>query len=293
MVIYNILHMFQPNSIAFALITFYPKWYDGKLKDISNTDKIRGDLALEFINKALSKNYQVVVVDGKSSKDYQKHLSKIDGKLKIIKRKSVKSSPAKRQAFISSSALSNIKVIVACEPEKTSIIDSIPDLAIPILENRADIVVAKRNDKLFKQSFPDYMYYSEVEGNRLYNKQLKLHHLLSSQDEELDMFFGPRIFSNTKKVLGLFTKNYLKYFKNIPKNQYFDPEIYSNTLYFPIVAALKEKLRVVSKEIPFIYPKLQKINEDTGARKFFFKKRKNQKLSMLLELQYLLNYLSG
>lgn len=291
MVTYNILHMFEPNSIAFALITFYPKWYKGKLKKISHTDKIRGDLALEFIKKAIVKNYQVIVVDGNNPKNYREELIKLKEKIKIINRKSLQSSSAKRQAFIAASRLSNVKVIIATEPEKTSLIDSIPAITTPILEEKADIVVAKRNNKLFQQSFPDYMYYSETEGNRLYNKQLKLHILLSNQDDELDMFFGPRAFANTSKNLKLFTRNYLNSVKNIPQKAFFDPERYSNAIFFPIVAALKEGLRVISVEIPFIYPESQKINENVGAKEFFVEKRRIQKSSILLELKYLLRNL--
>lgn len=283
--------MFHPKSVAFSLITYYPKWYRGNLKSISHTDKVRGDLALEFINKAIAKNYQVVVVDGNSPKNYQKEFLKLKEKLIIIKRRSLQSSPAKRQAFIAASRLPNVKVIIVTEPEKTSLIDSIPAITTPILEGKADIVVAKRNEKLFQQSFPDYMYYLETEGNRLYNKQLKLHQLLSNQDNELDMFFGPRAFANTSKNLKLFTRNYLKFVKNIPQEEFFDPEKYSNTIFFPIVAALKDGLRVISVEIPFTYPEFQKINESIGAKDFFVEKRRNQKLGMLLELKYLLKYL--
>lgn len=283
--------MFNPKFIAFALITYYPGWYKGRLNNLSHTDKIRGDLALEFINKAVSKNYQVVIVDSKDSKIFLKELLKLKGKAKIIKRQSVQSSPAKRQAFIAASKLPDARVIIATEPEKTSLIDSIPAITKPILEDKADIVVAKRNDKLFRQSFPDYMYCLETEGNKLYNKQLKLHHLLLDQDDELDMFFGPRAFTNTAKNLKLFTKNYLRSVKNIPKETLFDPEKYSNTIFFPIVAALKNGLRVISVEIPFIYPESQKMNESIGAKDFFVAKRRNQKLSMLKELKYLLMYL--
>lgn len=283
--------MFNPKSIAFALITYYPKWYKGNIKSISHTDKVRGDLALEFINKAIAKNYQVVVADGNSPNNYRKELLKLKEKLIIIKRRSLQSSPAKRQAFRAVSKLSDVKVIIATEPEKISIIDSIPAITKPILDGKADIVVARRNNKLFKQSFPNYMYYLETEGNKLYNKQLILHQLLSNQDDELDMFFGPRAFANTSNILKLFTRNYLKSVKDIPQKGYFDPEKYSNAIFFPIVAALKQGLRVLNVEIPFVYPESQNMNESRGAKDFFFEKRRNQKSGILLELKYLLNYL--
>lgn len=275
----------DPKKIAFAIITYYPKWYNGKLKSISHTDKIRGDLALQFIQNALSKNYQVVLVDGKSSKNFRKKISNFKN-LKNIKRRSFEYSPAKRQAFKAASKLPGVKIIITSEPEKVPLVNNIPDIIKPILKGKADIVVAKREAILFKKSFPDYMYKSEIEANKEYNKQLRLNNLLSKKDADLDMFFGPRIFTNTPEILSLFTGNFLKDMNNT------DPEKQSNTLYFPIVMALKLGLKVESVEIPFSYPKIQKNNEEKGARVFFMKKRDSQKLSILGELMHLLNYLN-
>ncbi len=281
--------MLYPNSIAFAIITYYPKWYKGKLKNYSQTDKIRGDLALEFIRKAISLGFQLVVADGKSSKNFKKQLKKFD--IKIIKRLSPKRSPAKRQAFKVASKIIGVKVIVACEPEKISALDSVQIFTKPILENKADIVVLKREQSLFKETYPDYMYESEMEGNRLYNEQLKLNKLLKGA-YEFDIFFGPKAFSNSSKILSLFTKKF-SFSTNTQKSQeeYFDPEENSNALYFPIVTALQKGFRVKSVEIPFSYPKLQKLNEVIGARKFYIKKRYNHRKEALRELMYLLDYL--
>ncbi len=54
----------SPSSIAVATSTLYKNWYDGPLQSTDDTDKIRGDLALETIKKAKAKGFQVVVVDG-------------------------------------------------------------------------------------------------------------------------------------------------------------------------------------------------------------------------------------
>lgn len=282
----------DPQAIAFALITYYPKWYRGRLRSISHIDKIRGDIALKFIQKAISLNYQVVVVDGRSSKSFRKEISKYKKVVKILKRKVPESSPAKRQAFKAASKLISVKAIIACEPEKVSLIDSAQIIAQPILNNEVEIVIPKRNEKLFKESYPDYMYESETEGNKIYNEQLKSHNILPKNSSDFDMFFGPRAFANNKKNLKLFTEKFLEE-QNIDKSslKYFDPEKYSNTLYFPIIIALKNKLKVKSIEIPFIYPKSQKENEEKGAREFFIEKRRVQKLGTLLELEYLLNNL--
>lgn len=279
----------NPQEIAFAVITYYPKWYNGKLKSTSHTDKIRGDLALEFLQKTISMGFHLIVVDGKSSRSF-KQLLKNFPRIKLIKKLSPKRSPAKRQAFKAASEIDGVKVIIACEGEKVSLLDSIVPIVEPILENKADIVVPKREENLFKETYPDYMYQSETEGNKLYNEQLIIHNLIK-KEAVLDMFFGPRAFCNNPKVLSLFFKKF--HFQKDQKSleEYFDPEEYSNALYFPIIIALQKKFRVKSVEIPFSYPKLQKMNETIGAKEFFVEKRQNQRIAILLHLMYLLSYL--
>lgn len=282
--------MSSSQEIAFALITFYPKWYQGELKSIIQTDKIRGDLALEFIKKALELGYQLVVVDGQSSKSFRRQLNQFPA-VKTIKRRGYKRSPAKRQAFKAASKLPGVKVIVATEAEKVSLLDHIEVITQPILNDGADIVIPERDEELFKKTYPDYMYESEKEGIKLYCEQLKLHNLLPPDSNNIDLLFGPRVFANTPKVLTLFTKKYLPKIEDSDLTGPLDPEELSNSLYFPIVMALKKGFKVKAVKIPFTYPKLQKDNETIGARAFFEEKRKTQKLGILLELMHLLNYL--
>src|SRR3989344_5135648 len=248
---------FNPNEVAFTLTTFYPNWYKGKLRSIKHTDKIRGDLAIEFTTKATKLSHKVVIVDGKSSKSFKKTVS-TNPNVIIKNRRTQKRSPAKRQAFKIASSLENIKVIFATEPEKVDILDNIEKIITPILENKADIVIPKRDDNLFQTSYPKYQYESEVEGNKLYNEYLRANQLLRQSDSDLDMFFGPRAFLNDKKILSLFMKKFkIKVKKFEIESELFDPEELSNASFFPIVTALKKKLKVVSVEIPFTYPKLQ------------------------------------
>lgn len=280
--------MLNKNEIAFSIITFYPKWYSEKVRSVSDTDKIRGDLALEFINKASGLGYQVVVVDGKSSKKFQNELKKYPN-IKITVRNGFKRSPAKRKAFRIASKLPGVKVIIATEAEKVSLIDSAIKLAKPIIEAKAEIVIPKREENLFKRTHPDYMFESEIEGNKLYIQQLTDH---GFKVKDLDLFFGPRVFANKPTVLNLFLKKSFSKLKSKPSEKmYFDPEEYANAQFFPVVYALKKNMRVVSVEIPFIYPKLQKENETQGIKSFFEEKRKAQKQGILLELMHLLNYL--
>lgn len=281
--------MVNPQSIAICIITYYPKWYNGKLRSIKHTDKIRGDLALEFIGKAQKLGHQVIVSDATSSRSFRKILNEING-IHLKFRKTRKRSPGKRQTFNIAYRLEGVKAIVTAEPEKVSILDSFELITKPIFEGIADIVVPQRNDALFKKTYPLYMYESEVEGNKIYNEYLSLYKL-TPKNESIDMFFGPRAFANKKEVVACFMKRFkLKTGKTILPHEYFDPEEYSNTSFFPIIVALKKRLKVKSVEIPFSYPAIQKQNEEANARELFLEKRKSQRLSLILELIQFLNY---
>ncbi len=283
---------FNPSSIAISTITSYPKWYRGKLRSFRHTDKIRGDLAIELAQKARDIGYQIVIADSKSTRTFRRDLKKILGVI-LIRRRSEKRSPSKRQALRKALHLPGVKVIILTEPEKVSLVqDCIPLIAKPILNGEADIVVPKRNDELFKKTYPSYQYESEIEANKTYSEELKSHKLIHIDDEDLDMFFGPRAFSNTKQIISLFMKRYgfSIAHASFPK-WYFDVEQYSNTSFFPIVAGLKKGIKIKSVEVPFKYPYIQKQNEERGSRELFLEKRKAQQIELIIELLHFVAFL--
>lgn len=283
---------FDPSSTAVVTTTYYPNWYKGKLRSLKNTDKIRGDLALELIIKASKMGCRVVVSDWQSPKTFRKELKNLEG-LIIVKRRSVKRSPSKRQVIGKATKLPGVKVIILTEAEKVSLItDCLPDIVEPVLNGACDIVVPKRDEELFRQTYPAYQYESEVEGNRTYNEELISHKLLDKSDNSLDMFFGPRVFASRKEVISLFMKSYQFNISNtsFPK-WYFDTEELSNANYFPIVLALKKGLKVQSVDVPFRYPALQKQNEDLLSRESFLEKRKMQRIGLIIELLHFVSFL--
>lgn len=286
------MSVIDPQSIAIATSTFYPKWYRGKLRSIKHVDKVRGDLALEFLQKAKEKGYRVVMVDGKSSRTFREEIRKIEDII-VLQKRNPKRSPAKRKAINRARLLPGIKVIILSDLEKVSIVtDCVPLLVEPVLKGEADIVVAKRDSTLFKESYPFYMYESEIKGNKIYNEILRVHGLLNNSDEDLDMFFGPRAFRNDSKIVKLFMKQYkINITNSFIGSGYFDVEDYSNTLFFPVVRALKKRFRVQSITVPFVYGRTQKENEEKTAKEVFIKKRKVQHLSLLIDLLHFVNYL--
>jgi hypothetical protein len=277
---------FNPKSVAIVAITYFPKWYKGILRSIKHTDKVRGDLVLEFAKKAAKLKYQLILVDGGSSKTFKKEISNINGVL-VIKRRNKKRSPGKRIGIRFASKLHDVKVIVITEAEKVSLIaNCILQITKPILEGIAEVVVAKREYSLFKSTYPEYMFESEAEGNKLYNEVLIENKLLSSNSEGLDMFFGPRAFRNDPKIVSMFMKKY-----HIFSSEYFDSEEWSNTLFFPIVLALLKRFRVKSVTVPFSYPEKQKKNEEASSRDVFIEKRRAQRMGLLIELLHFMSYI--
>lgn len=280
----------DPKKIGLAVITSYPKWYRGKLQSLKNTDKIRGDLALEFARKASQAGYRLVIADSKSTKTFLRELTAIPN-IHLIKRRSLTSGEGKRMALDKVSKIPGVEVIILTEAEKVSLItECIQQIARPLLEGKADIVVPKREEGLFKSTYPLYMYDSEIEGNCIYHEALVSNNIIPQKFPPLDIFFGPRAFKNDKKILALFKRKYVFSGLSILEKLY-GPDIYSNVLYFPIVSALKKKLKVANLAVPFRYPKIQKENEDIGARDIFIEKRNLQRVSILIDLMHFLSYL--
>lgn len=136
------------------------------------------------------------------------------------------------------------------------------------------------------------MYESEKEGNRIFNEALLTHGLLTEELRDFDSFFGPRAFRNSPEVVAYFTRKFVFTAKSSAfTHPYFDPEAYSNVLFFPIILALQKGLPVKSVEIPFSYPGLQKENETVGAQNTFIQKRTMQRLGILVNLMHFLSYL--
>lgn len=281
---------FDPKKIGIAVITSYPKWYKGKLRSIKHTDKVRGDLALEFVQKAIDQGLPIVISDGRSAKTFVRELQLIPGVM-VVRRKTKGSGEGKRVVIDKASKMLGVEVIVLTEPEKVSFITHCLQKSVePILRGNADIVIPKREDSLFKSTYPRYMYESEVEGNGIYNEAIRANNLLPEELYDMDTFFGPRVFRNNKNMVQLFKRKYHFSGYSLLEKLY-DPDKYSNVQYFPLLNAFKKKLKVISVEVPFTYPRLQKENEDVGQRELFIAKRNLQRVSILIDLMHFLSFL--
>lgn len=281
------------NKIAIATNTFYPTWYEGSLKRIKDTDKVRGDLALTFLKTACALGYNVVVTD-RSTSAFVTVLSKING-LRIIHEGEIKRSPARRKAIELCSQLSGVEVIVSTEPEKTSFLTECLSATVkPVLEEEIDIVLPKRDPHLFIASYPHFQYESELEANILFEELLRSHGLFPSREKDLDMVFGPRVFRNSQKTVDCFMHKFIFEDANLAvSHEYFDPEQIAATLFFPIVFAQKKNLRIKTVTVPFRYPILQKKNEEAMGITLFLKKRRDQRIGTATSLMHLIGFLEG
>lgn len=279
----------DPPSIAVTAITLYPDWYAGEPKSIRDTNKIRGDLALESIRKAIQLGYRVVIADGPSSQEFKENLADLG--VEVLRRDKLERSVGGRQAIEKASVLDGVKVIIKTEPEKVSFIeDCILQTALPIIEGRADIVVPKRNEELNVQTYPEYMHASEARANRQYNNLLHRVGLLP-QDKSLEFFFGPIVLKNDPHVIALFMEQYDFQGPRVGGRKYAQPEEWSDIQLFPIVKALFLGLRVEGVEIPFRYPEKQKENEEAN-KEGFAEKRKQQRVGLVTELIHYIRLLS-
>lgn len=284
--------MSMNSSVAIVSIMSYPFWYKGKLRSIKHTDKIRGDLALDFVKKSLSLGCVTVVAEGQSSKTFKKELRGVNG-AHVISKNTLKRSPKRRAGIHFAAQIKGIKAIILTEPEKISLLsDCLELLTKPLLKDEADIVVPRRKADLFKSTYPQYMFESEIEGNKIYNEALRTQGLLPTKSPDLDMFFGPRAFGNRDEIVAFFLKKFtIKQNRMHTLNSLFDVEEYGNAGFFPVILALKKRMRVMDIEVPFSYPKIQKENEEIGSREEFVAKRQLQRTSILVDLMHLIGYL--
>jgi len=279
---------FNPESLGIVLSSFYPKWYQGEVHDLNN-DKIRGDLAIGAARFIQEKKYNLIVVDGGSPNSFIDRLEveNVDTK----KQRGRGLSSARREGFEAFEGNSQIKVVCATEPEKISLIKDSADLCTrPILEGEADIVIPYRDRESF-QTLPSYQAQEEQKSNKLYNKILRSRNILKESNPDIEFWFASHFIRNDPSVLSLFKKTYTFEASDSAGHKIVNLQQYADTLFFPIVAALKAGFRVVSIPIHYEHPAAMK--EFETGRPEFDRKRDQQRRSIMIELVQFIKYLEG
>lgn len=277
------------------LYTNYKPLVEGQSRQDGDTDGIRGDLALELLNKTLDNGVRVVACDGGSSDEFLSTLEQVKDKgLTVVKSEIPGRAPQRRKAFETAALLPNSKVIVYTQSEKVSLIDHLAEISKPILEGKADVVIPKRKPELFNQTYPKYMRQSELRVNKTYDWLMKRAGFMA-KGESFDWFFGPVVFRNDPEIVDLFLRQY-SIVGSIRSRigAQTDPEKNSGNHYFPIIEALFNRKEVLSVEVPFVYPESQFKNETSPeAIERFRQRRKQDGVAYRLEAIHFLAFLRG
>lgn len=271
-----------PNADLIAVVTncLYKNFSllpSGKQRYPEDTDGIRGDLALELVDKALGLEARIVVCEGGSSPEFLSALEKSrENGLVVVHSDIPMRGPQRRKAFEAAITLPKVRAILYTQAEKSALLDNLTLISKPALDNEAEIVIPKRESSQFKRSYPEYMWKSEMSVNATYDWLMRRAGLMK-EDESLDWFFGPVVFKNDPEVVNLFLAIYeLRDTIRSRIGVQPRPEMHSNGHYFPIIQALFENMRVMSVEVPFVYPQAQKINETSLENIDIFRKRREQ-----------------
>lgn len=277
------------DQIVITTNCLYPN-YTSLSKDqersLDDTDGIRGDAAIALIENAAHADVRIVIaVHEDTSQDFFQAVDHIDNpNCILVKHTENGRAPARRAAFEATSALPNAQIIVYTQAEKFSVVNHLKELLAPFQQQTANIVIAKRNPELGKETYPAYMWESEMHVNRTYD-QLMQRAGWMTDSESFDWFFGVFAYRNTPELRTLFLKTYILAGEIYSRTgSRANPEVYSGNHYFPLIEALYKKLRIMSVEIPFRYPNLQKRNETSPEKlDVFIERRRTQAAVYRLE----------
>lgn len=271
-----------PGSISIFTTTYYKNWRPDVV-NLDDVDTSRGNVSLITFERAIVFGYKVVVVDGGSSSEYIGKLKDLG--VMVVQQVGRGMVQAKREALIASLD-QNPLVHVLIQAEKDSVIDSIPAIVKPIIDNTADLVMVGRDPKLFAETYPGFQHESEVWGNRWCNRLANFLDLLPD-GVSFDWFFGVKVFRNDPRIVELFMQKY-----NVIGDSALNPDRYTNFDFFPILAALSSGNRVASVDVPFSYPPEQKAMEEARASEFI-EKREMQRRTILKEFALYIRWLTS
>ena len=218
----------MPEQVAIATTTFY-----NPDSEISNH---RTALAKSTIKNAVGLGYEVIIVDGGSSNEFLKAIEKYGAR--IVQEKGSGMGRSRRQA-IEMAQNTGRKIIAWTEPEKMHYISELEKTVVPLLEDRADLVVAKRNSL---DSYPTSQRYAENFGNIVWRELT---------GKPLDMWFGPRTWKRS------FSDYFLKY--NGAYGDLWD------SIFIPVMDLVFDKKRIKSIEVNYTHPRIQSEFEEGNS----------------------------
>ncbi len=190
-------------------------------------------------------------MDGSPSAAFREELRRIGGRVEQELKPGM--GPARRQAIALAMELAGPQGAVCfMEPEKGPLIPHLAQCFEPILTDKADIVIPCRSARSMR-SYPKLQQLNEPFGNYSF--------AMATGRDDLDMFFGPRVFG--ARALDLF----LKERPRIPGGNSW------GTTHYPVIEAIARGLRVLPIQVDYIHPREQTEVEDNPT---FYLKRIEQ-----------------
>lgn len=284
---------FSPESVTLAVTTFYPRFDPDRPFAISDTENIRGNLALQTLRFAENSGFLVIVADGGSSQAFLQTAESYGST--VFDRGGEGRDQGRRRGIEVGSKIEGVKAILRIEPEKFDLVQFTQAIAAPLISGEADIVIPRRLEPSFGIFYPDYMHDSEVKANQKINKLLqKLGY--TSEEQYFDFFFGPIALRNDPKVVAAFMERFsFNQFQSMTK-KYPSPENHSNAQIFPVIKGLiTGEFNIESVDVDFHYPSLQRANElapDENTKAGFIEKRRGQKYGIVDEVIHAIRYYS-
>lgn len=269
---------------------------------ISESDTIRGNLAIDNLKKANELGYSVILIYGdKENEEFLRKLKEVEtsgnNKIVIKKQDEYTYSGARRDAIRQAIENSNCEVIVMYEIEKP--IDEIPAMVEPILSGRADITVTDRqivadikserditndpekpNENL--RGLPWYQARSEKYFCNWANEFLTKMKIKSSDSPNID-WMGNRAWRNTNKVNSFFLARYVE---DIDRRIFDDikPDHLSSSLFFPMIEIFRSYPEVRLESVPINYKHDRVQSDFENKEASFIVKRDNQRKMLIHEM---------
>jgi hypothetical protein len=210
----------------------------------SEYEHVRANLTLALFQEAVALGYSVICIDDASHADFRK---KIPSEVHVSPQRVRGIGNARRQC-IAAGVESGAEIIVYVDPEKSPFIAFLESCLAPLYAGTADFVVPARRSltgyPLFQQYGEQFInaYWAELTGT------------------SFDVSFGPRCF--TRDLAYLF----LEY-----DGAYGDKW---DSIFIPVMRAVKEKVRMASVVTDFVYPASQRKIEAHDL--YFYDKRLEQ-----------------
>lgn len=285
----------NPGKIAVTVITYYPKWYPGELRNVSDTDKVRGDLFFQLADRVSQSRYDLVVANAKeSSPTFKRALSELEN-TRVVERP-VPDRVTGSLMAIEAAAETGAEIFVYSQPEKVNIVSFINQLVVPFSDPEMMIVAGHRTPRSI-QSYPDYMRDSEELGNLMINQMLRRAGIMGKQ-RDMEWFFGVSAFRICPQILDIMRTVY-KFHQSLNMNEAEKlaasyPYVGVGTSVIPRIAALAAGLKTEEVDIDFQYSPEQKTHEeDPSVIEDFKNKRRKQRLSMWARVWNFIAYLKG